>query len=67
MNATLLVVVLDSIFLRVRLKRELKRRFPDEDLSRTTLYPLMRSLQIRFMRLPKPKVKLGQPLPAHYH
>lgn len=66
MNATLIVVVLDSVLLRFRLRRELKRRFPDESHKRTTLYALMRSLQLRFMRLPKPQVKLGQALPAHY-
>jgi Protein of unknown function (DUF3043) len=66
MNATLLVVVLDSVLLRFRLRRELKRRFPDESHKRTTLYALMRSLQLRFMRLPKTQVKLGQALPAHY-
>ncbi|QIK68435.1 DUF3043 domain-containing protein [Nocardioides sp. HDW12B] len=66
MNATLVVVVLDSVLLRFRLRRELKRRFPDESHKRTTLYALMRSLQLRFMRLPKTQVKLGQALPAHY-
>ena len=66
MNATLIVVALDSVFLRFRLQRELKRRFPDESLKRTTLYAFMRSLQLRFMRLPKAQVKLGQALPAHY-
>lgn len=66
MNATLIVVVLDSLILRFRLQRELKRRFPDDETRRTTLYAIMRSLQLRFMRLPKPKVKLGQALPAHY-
>jgi hypothetical protein len=66
MNATLIVVVLDTLILRFRLQRELKRRFPDDDTRRTTLYAIMRSLQLRFMRLPKAKVKLGQSLPAHY-
>jgi hypothetical protein len=66
MNATLIVVVLDSLILRFRLQRELKRRFPDDETRRTTLYAIMRSLQLRFMRLPKSKVKLGQALPEHY-
>jgi hypothetical protein len=66
MNATLIVVVLDSLLLRFRLQRELKRRFPDDETRRTTLYAIMRSLQLRFMRLPKSKVKLGQALPEHY-
>jgi len=66
MNATLLVVVLDSVLLRFRLRGELKRRFPDESWKGTTLYAYMRALQLRFLRLPKAKVKLGQPLPEHY-
>lgn len=66
MNATLLVVVLDSLLLRFRLRRELRRRFPDESLKGTTFYAYMRSLQLRFLRLPKPQVRLGQPLPERY-
>ena len=52
--------------LRFRLRRELARRFPDEGLKGTTYYAVMRSLQMRFMRLPKPQVKIGQQLPEHY-
>lgn len=66
MNGTLLVVVLDSLLLRFRLRRELKRRFPDEDLKGTTLYAFMRALQLRFLRLPKTQVKLGEQLPERY-
>ena len=66
MNATLLVVVLDSVFLRWRMRKELTRRFPGESLKGTTFYALMRALQLRFLRLPKPQVKLGQPLPERY-
>jgi hypothetical protein len=67
MNGTLLVVVLDSLLLRFRMRRELARRFPDESMKGTTFYAYMRSLQLRFLRLPKPKVKLGQQLPERYH
>jgi hypothetical protein len=66
MNATVLVVVLDSVFLRWRMRKELRRRFPDESLKGTTFYALMRALQLRFLRLPKPQVKLGQQLPDRY-
>jgi hypothetical protein len=66
-QATLLVAVLDSVLLNFRLKRELKRRFPDEAKRRgNTLYAVTRALQFRFMRLPKPQVKLGQKLPERY-
>ncbi len=66
MNATMLVVVLDSVILRWRMRKELTRRFPDETLKGTTFYAYMRSLQLRFLRLPKPQVKLGQTLPERY-
>ncbi|HET6561459.1 MAG TPA: DUF3043 domain-containing protein [Marmoricola sp.] len=66
MNATMLVVVVDSVLLRFRLRRELKRRFPEESLKGTTFYAFMRALQVRFLRLPKPRVKLGQELPERY-
>jgi hypothetical protein len=66
LNATILVVLLDSLLLRFRLRRELKRRFPSESTKGTTFYALVRSLQLRFMRLPKPQVKLGQRLPERY-
>lgn len=67
MNGTLLVVLLDSILLRFRMRRELARRFPDESMKGTTFYAYMRSLQLRFLRLPKPQVKLGQQLPERYY
>lgn len=63
---TLLLVVLDMVFLRFKMRRELKRRFPDTPLKGTTYYALTRALQMKFMRLPKAKVKLGQSLPEHY-
>ena len=63
---TILLVVLDMVMLRFRLRRELTRRFPDEDLKGTTYYALIRGLQMKFMRLPKSKVKIGQRLPEHY-
>ena len=66
MNATLLLVVLDSALLRWKMRRELKVRFPDESLKGTTFYAFMRALQLRFLRLPKPQVKLGQPLAERY-
>ena len=66
MQGTLVIVVVDSIFLRWRMRRELKRRFPDESLKGTTTYAFMRTLQMRFLRLPKAKRKLGEQLPEHY-
>lgn len=63
---TLLLVVVDLIFMRMRLRRELARRFPDQRADGTTYYAVMRSLQMKFMRLPKAQVKIGQKLPDTY-
>jgi hypothetical protein len=63
---TLLVIVFDIVMLRFRLRRELSRRFPDEPLKGTTLYAAMRSLQMKFLRLPKAQVKIGEKLPETY-
>ena len=63
----LLLTAIEMVLLRFRLRRELTKRFPGESLQGTTYYALMRAMQMRFMRLPKPQVKIGQKLPEHYH
>lgn len=63
---TVLLVALDIFLMRFRLRRELVRRFPDEPTKGTTYYAIMRALQMKFMRMPKAKVKIGQTLPEHY-
>ncbi len=64
--ATVLFVVTDMIVLRFRIRRELKRRFPEEPLKGTTYYTLTRAMQMKFMRMPKARVKIGQALPEDY-
>jgi hypothetical protein len=59
--AALLLIVVDSTVLSLRLRSELARRFPDESRRGTTWYALMRTMQIRRLRLPPPAVKPGQP------
>ena len=66
MNATVLVVVLDAVWLRFRLRKQLVERFGKEHLKGTTFYAMMRALQMRFMRIPKPQVRIGQALKQHY-
>jgi hypothetical protein len=63
---TILLVIGDMLYLRFRLRRELARRFPDEPLKGTTYYAVTRALQMKFMRMPKAQVKIGQQLPEHY-
>ena len=64
--ATLVLVVVDLVLVRFRLRRELARRFPGESHKGTTYYAITRSLQMKFMRMPKAKVKIGERLPEHY-
>ena len=63
---TILLVIGDMLYLRFRLRRELTRRFPDDSTKGTTYYAVTRALQMKFMRLPKSKVKIGQKLPEQY-
>lgn len=64
--AMLLVIVVDVLRMRSRLRKELTRRFPGESQKGTVYYAVARSLQMRFMRLPKAQVKIGQQLPERY-
>lgn len=66
MTVLLLVVVVNLFAVRWKLTRELRRRFPDESHRGTTMYALTRALNLRFLRLPKPQVKIGQQLPETY-
>lgn len=58
-TATIFLILIDVFWINFRLKRELRSKFPDESLRGTFFYALMRALQLRFMRLPKPNVRLG--------
>ncbi len=63
---TILLVTFDTIWLTFRLKRELRERFPDESHKGAVFYAVLRAMQLRFLRLPKPRVKMGQKLPERY-
>lgn len=56
----IVMIVLDSVGLGFRLKRDLRARFPDEPKRGAVAYALMRTLQLRRMRLPKPQVARGE-------
>ncbi|MGW7055803.1 DUF3043 domain-containing protein [Streptomyces sp. NPDC054887] len=55
----IVMIVIDSIGLVVRLKKQLNQRFPNEPKRGAVAYGLMRTLQMRRLRLPKPQVKRG--------
>jgi hypothetical protein len=59
-------VILEMTALRFRIRREIKQRFPGESLKGITYYAVVRAMQVRFLRLPKPQVKRGQGLPDTY-
>jgi hypothetical protein len=62
-SAMLIGVIADSAWLVYRLRTKLAQQFPDEDRRGAVTYGVLRSLQIRRLRLPPPKVKAnGQPV-----
>ena len=62
----ILLVAADILMMRFRLRKQLTARFPEAPLKGTTYYAVTRAMQMKFMRLPKPKVKIGQELPQQY-
>jgi hypothetical protein len=59
----LAAMVIDSIFLLNGVLRGVRRRFPDESRRGLWAYALTRSIQMRRLRLPRPRLKPGDPLP----
>jgi hypothetical protein len=71
LSSTLLLVIvvmvtLDLFLLRFRLRRAFDQRFPGQSTKGLTYYAVTRSLQMKFMRLPKSRVRIGQHLPEDY-
>ncbi|WP_329194685.1 MULTISPECIES: DUF3043 domain-containing protein [unclassified Streptomyces] len=56
----IVLIILDSIGLFIRLRKALNTRFPNEPKRGAVAYGLMRTLQMRRLRLPKPQVKRGE-------
>lgn len=56
----IVLIVLDAAVSGFRLKNRLAERFPDQNRRGAVAYALMRSLQMRRLRLPKPQVKRGE-------
>ncbi|MER6997806.1 DUF3043 domain-containing protein [Streptomyces sp. NPDC000410] len=54
------MIVVDSVGIWIRLKKQLNERFPNEPKRGAVAYGLMRTLQMRRLRLPKPQVKRGE-------
>jgi hypothetical protein len=58
--------IVDEVVMIRGLKKEIRRRFPDESTRGTTLYVLLRSTQMRRLRLPKAQIPRNAPLPDRY-
>ncbi|MFH7599081.1 DUF3043 domain-containing protein [Streptomyces racemochromogenes] len=56
----IVLIILDSIGLVFRLRKALNERFTNEPRRGAIAYGLMRTLQMRRLRLPKPQVKRGE-------
>ena len=58
-TATILLTIVDTMWMLRGLRKSLRASFPGEDLKGTSSYAILRVLQMRFMRQPKAKVGLG--------
>ena len=56
----IVLILVDAVISGYRLKKRLAERFPDQSRRGAVAYGLMRSLQMRRLRLPKPQVKRGE-------
>ena len=66
MLLAVVVVALEMMTLRIFMRRDLRRQFPDESLRGITYYAVMRMMQFRWLRMPKPQLRIGQDLPERY-
>ncbi|MEO9324770.1 DUF3043 domain-containing protein [Nocardioides sp. C4-1] len=60
------LLVVDLVILRIRVRKQVRQRFPDEPMKGVTYYAVTRAMQMKFMRMPKAKRKIGEQLPEHY-
>ncbi len=65
-SATILLLVLEVAWLLSRLNKEIKTRFPDENSRGWRFYALMRAIQLRPLRMPKPRLRVREALPKRY-
>lgn len=65
-TVTIIATVIDEAWLIFTLKRELAKRFDKAGRRGAVLYAILRSTQIRRMRLPKPAIAVREPLRERY-
>jgi hypothetical protein len=57
--ATMLLVAIDLTWFGVKLRREIRTRFPDDGGRGHVFYGIARATQLRKLRMPKPRVRPG--------
>lgn len=64
--ATTFVLIFESLILNIGVKRQAKKRFPEERRKWLGLYTVMRASQMRILRIPKPRIPRGAAQPSDY-
>lgn len=59
-SVMVVVIAFDSLFCTTKMRRDIRRRFPDERRRGAIAYALLRSMTWRSLRTPKPRVQRGQ-------
>ncbi|MFD0330886.1 DUF3043 domain-containing protein [Streptacidiphilus monticola] len=57
---SMVIIILQTTWLGLVLRKQLRERFPNQNTKGAIGYAIMRSMQMRRLRLPKPVVKRGQ-------
>lgn len=65
-SATILLLLADTAWLMFRLGKEIASRLPEEDTRGWRFYAVMRAIQLRPLRQPKPRLKPRESLPRKY-
>jgi hypothetical protein len=56
----LVIIIGESFYISGRVKKLARERFPDESVRGVGIYAVTRAMQIRRLRMPKPRLKPGQ-------
>ncbi len=60
--SVMLLMIFDSVRISRGAKAAVRAKFGDDETKGITMYTLMRSWQMRRLRLPKPQIKAGDPI-----